>query len=173
MPEISTQYLKTKYGELILGDFEGALCLCDWRYRRMRNSIDKRLLTGLDSAYVERDTDLLAATRQQLSEYFAGERESFDLPIRFVGSGFQQQVWAALLLVSYGETSTYLKLAQAIDNAKAVRAVASANGANALSILVPCHRIIGSDGSLVGYAGGLPAKRKLLDLEQNLFAKKQ
>lgn len=170
MPELSIQYHKTKYGELILGDFEGELCLCDWRYRRMRSSIDKRLLTGLDSAYVERDTYLLAATRQQLSEYFAAEREAFELPLRFVGSDFQQQVWTALLQVPYGKTSTYLELAQAIDNAKAVRAVASANGANALSIFVPCHRIIGSDGSLVGYAGGLPAKKKLLALEQNLFA---
>lgn len=166
MPELSIQYLKSYYGELILGDFEGKLCLCDWRYRRMRSSIDKRLLSGLDATYVERDTDLLATTRQQLSEYFAAERKTFELPLRFVGSEFQQQVWAALLRVPYGETSTYLELSHAIDNAKAVRAVASANGANALSIFVPCHRIVGSDGSLVGYAGGLAAKRKLLELER-------
>lgn len=171
METIFIQYHKTIYGELILGDFQGELCLCDWRYRRMRTTIDKRITAGLKASYVEQDTELIEHTRQQLEEYFALERDRFDLPLRFVGSDFQRSVWEALVKVPYGETSTYLQLAQSIDNAQAVRAVASANGANAISIFVPCHRIIGSDGSLVGYAGGLPAKKKLLELEQNLFAK--
>jgi len=167
---VNIQYHKTKYGELLLGDFNGELCLCDWRYRRMRSAIDKRILSGLKAEYTEQDTELLAATRQQLAEYFAQERRDFDIPLRFVGTDFQVSVWNALLQVAHGTTSTYLQLSETIGNTKAVRAVASANGANSISIFVPCHRIIGSDGSLVGYAGGLPAKKKLLAIEQDLFA---
>lgn len=167
---IHIKYIKTKYGELLLGDFEGCLCLCDWRYRRMRTTIDKRIQAGLKAAYLETNTHLLERAQTQLDQYFEGKRSDFDIPLRFVGSEFQVSVWNALVQVPYGETSTYLKLAQSIDNEKAVRAVASANGANAISLFVPCHRIIGSDGSLVGYAGGLAAKKKLLELEQNLFA---
>lgn len=87
-----------------------------------------------------------------------------------VGTDFQKRVWTQLMQVPFGETSTYLTLAEAIGNPKAVRAVASANGANAIAIIVPCHRIIGSNGELVGYAGGLRAKEKLLALEQDMFA---
>jgi len=87
-----------------------------------------------------------------------------------VGTDFQKNVWEALLKVPYGTTSTYLQLAKDIDNEKAVRAVANANGANAIGIIIPCHRIIGTNGELTGYAGGLPLKKRLLKLEQNLFA---
>ncbi len=92
----------------------------------------------------------------------------FDIPLLLVGSEFQKSVWNALLQVPYGVTETYLGLSKNIENEKAIRAVASANGANAIAIIVPCHRIIGSDGSLVGYAGGLNAKRKLLNIEKAL-----
>jgi len=86
-----------------------------------------------------------------------------------VGTDFQRSVWDGLMQIPYGTTFSYLELAKRIDNEKAVRAVASASGANAISILIPCHRIIGANGDLVGYAGGLPAKKKLLELESNLF----
>lgn len=163
--KINTAYFKTDYGELIIGSFEDQLCLCDWRYRKMRSSIDQRIQNGLQSGYVEEESDIIDRTRKQLAEYFSGERTLFDLPFLMVGSEFQKKVWKLLLDIPFGKTQSYAGLSKKLGNIKAIRAVASANGANAISIIVPCHRILGSDGSLTGYAGGLATKRKLLKLE--------
>ncbi|NVN96099.1 MAG: methylated-DNA--[protein]-cysteine S-methyltransferase [Bacteroidetes bacterium] len=168
MNHIHIHYLKTSYGDLILGSYENKLCLCDWRYRKMRTTIDERLIKGLKATFLEKEDELLNNTCLQLGEYFASERKQFDIPLLMVGSDFQQKVWKELLNISYGETSTYLRLSEKIENANAVRAVANANGANAISIIIPCHRIIGSNGKLVGYAGGLQTKGKLLSLEKKL-----
>ncbi|MDQ6977277.1 MAG: methylated-DNA--[protein]-cysteine S-methyltransferase [Ghiorsea sp.] len=166
---ISIQYYKTLEGELILGSFDNQICMVDWRCRKMRESIDARLQKGLNAGYIQEDTVVLQQARQQLDEYFNRERKTFDVPLLMVGTDFQKQVWRGLIDIPYGTTCSYLELSKNIGNDKAVRAVASANGANAISIMIPCHRIIGSDGSLVGYAGGLPAKKKLLQLEQALL----
>ncbi len=166
---INIQYYQTPVGEIILGSFEGKLCMADWRYRKMRNRIDSRLQQGLKAEYVEQDSPVLEQTRIQLDEYFNRARKTFDIPLLMVGTDFQKQVWQGLIDIPYGMTCSYLELSKNIGNEKAVRAVASANGANAISIMIPCHRIIGSDGSLVGYAGGLAAKKKLLLLEQSLL----
>ena len=163
---IKITYFKTAFGELVLGSFHNELCLCDWRYRKMRSSIDKRIKTYLNADFVEENSEINVQTQLQLNQYFNCERTEFDIPLLFAGSDFQKAVWHALLKIPYGKTDTYLGLSKRIENAKAVRAVASANGANAISIIVPCHRIIGSNGELVGYAGGLPAKKKLLQLEK-------
>ncbi len=168
MKQINIQYYKTKIGELVLGAFDGKLCMLDYRYRRMRTTVDHRIAKGLDAVIVEQDDDILQETRRQLDEYLAGERTEFDIPLLMVGTEFQKKVWNALLNVPYGTTSSYLQLAKDIGNEKAVRAVANANGANAIGIIIPCHRIIGSDGTLVGYAGGLPIKKRLLKLEKSL-----
>ncbi|MCK7597752.1 methylated-DNA--[protein]-cysteine S-methyltransferase [Microbulbifer sp. CAU 1566] len=112
---------------------------------------------------------LTDAASDQLAAYFAGERQSFDLPLDAAGTPFQQSVWRALCAIPYGETRSYRELAEAIGNPKAVRAVARANGANPLSIVVPCHRVIGADGTLTGYAGGLEMKARLLVLEGALI----
>jgi len=168
MNAINIQYDKTKIGELILGSFEGKLCLLDFRYRRMRKTVDHRIKKGLNADFVEKDDGVLKKTREQLDAYLNGDRKEFDVPLLMVGTDFQKSVWEALLKVPYGLTSTYLDLAKKINNAKAVRAVASANGANAMSLVIPCHRIIGSDGELVGYGGGLPVKKRLLKLEKAL-----
>ena len=104
----------------------------------------------------------LAATLRQLSEYFAGTRRSFDLPLRLEGTAFQQRVWRELTEIPYGETWSYGQLAGRIGNPNASRAVGLANGRNPISILVPCHRVIGADGSLTGYGGGLERKQWLL-----------
>lgn len=162
---IVTRSFRTPCGELLLGAFNGKLCLCDWRYRRMRTTIDARIRRGLQAEVEEGDAPVIYGAIKQLEAYFAGERHTFDLPLRFVGTDFQQRVWKALQEIPFGATITYAKLASMVGEPSAVRAVASANGANALSIIVPCHRVIGSDGSLTGYAGGLGAKRKLLQLE--------
>lgn len=152
----------------MMGEYEGKLCLLDWKYRKMREQIDRRIQSGLETSYIEGDCELFFRTEQQLSEYFDGKRKSFDLPLLTVGTPFQKSVWEALITIPYGVTESYMGLSRKLGNVKAIRAVASANGANAISIIIPCHRIIGSDGSLGGYAGGLPAKRKLLDLESQL-----
>jgi len=165
MNQISIQTVQTEVGELIMGCFEHKLCLLDYRLRQKRTTIDNRLKKNLKAEFVERDTDILELTRTQLNEYFNSERKSFDIPLLLIGTVFQKSVWDALLKTHYGETTSYLQLAKKINNEKAVRAVANANGANAMSIIIPCHRIIGSNGALVGYAGGLNAKKKLLDLE--------
>ena len=105
---------------------------------------------------------VLAEACSQLGEYFAGTRTAFDLPLAPVGTEFQQRVWAALQAIPFGETSTYLGIARTLGDANATRAVGAANGRNPIGIVVPCHRIVGADGSLTGYAGGLDRKRWLL-----------
>ena len=111
----------------------------------------------------ELETAVLAVCRQQLDEYFAGDRHTFALPLRLLsGTSFQRKAWLALQTIPYGETRSYKEQAVAIQSAKAVRAVGSANRCNPLSIIIPCHRVIASDGSLAGYGGGLPAKQFLL-----------
>ena len=165
MNKILIKNYKTDYGELILGSLNNQLCLCDWLYRKMRPNIDKRLKKELDAEFEEGESQVIHDTIGQLTEYFNEKRKDFNIPLLFAGSDFQKRVWAELLKISYGKTETYLGLSQRLGNEKAIRAVASANGANAISIIVPCHRIIGSNGDLVGYAGGLAAKKKLLILE--------
>lgn len=165
---IKYQYYKSPAGELIIGSYDNKVCICDWRYRKMRETIDSRIQKGLDADFEEAPSEVVAETIAQLDQYFKGERNSFDLPVLFVGTDFQRSVWEALLTVPYGKTDTYMGLSEKLNNPKAIRAVASANGANAISIIVPCHRIIGSNGELVGYAGGLEAKKKLLEVESAL-----
>jgi methylated-DNA-[protein]-cysteine S-methyltransferase len=111
------------------------------------------------------DHPVLAAAREQLSAYFAGALERFDLPLAAEGTPFQLHVWEALRAIDYGETISYRELAERIGDPRAVRAVGLANGRNPLAIVVPCHRVIGADGSLVGYGGGLERKRWLLEHE--------
>jgi methylated-DNA-[protein]-cysteine S-methyltransferase len=116
--------------------------------------------------HARRDDAAFAATRRELEEYFAGERSSFDLPVAPAGTPFQQDVWAELQRIGYGATITYAELAARIGRPTAIRAAGAANGANPVSIVIPCHRVIGSNGTLTGYGGGLEAKRFLLDLER-------
>ena len=166
MNQINIQYYKTNYGEFILGSYDGKLCMVDFRYRKMRKTVDGRIKKGLNAEFIEQDDEILQKTRLQLYEYFHMQRKTFDIPIQMLGTDFQKSVWEALLKVPYGTTSAYLQLAKDIGKAKAVRAVANANAANAIGIIIPCHRIIGTNGELTGYAGGLPLKKRLLELEQ-------
>lgn len=169
MNRISIQYLQTPVGEMILGAYDNQLCMADWRYRKGRETIDKRLQKGLDAMFVEEESEVLDLAKEELEAYLKGLRQTFDLPLLLVGTAFQKSVWQGLLHIDFGTTVSYKELAKNVDRKTAVRAVASAVGANAISIFIPCHRIIGSDGSLTGYAGGLDAKKKLLALEQNIF----
>ena len=120
------------------------------------------------SATVE-ETHLIKEAHHQFSEYLIGERKSFDLPFKFTGTDFQKRVWNALCEIPYGETRSYKQIAEAIGNPQAVRAVGMANNRNPLLIVVPCHRVIGSNGKLIGYASGLEKKQFLLQLENPDF----
>ena len=163
---ISVFYYKSPLGELILGSYQDKICLADWRYRKMRKRIDDRIQKGLQASYVKDEAPIIRDTIKQLDEYFKGNRLEFEIPLVFIGTEFQKIVWNELIKIPYGKTCSYLELSQNLGDPKAIRAVANANGANAISIIVPCHRIIGADGNLTGYAGGLRVKRKLLDLEK-------
>jgi methylated-DNA-[protein]-cysteine S-methyltransferase len=163
---IDIQFIKFPKVELIIGSFEDKLCLCDFKYRKARRTIDKRLQLGLSGRFIEQSNSLLDQTKNALEEYFSGDRDSFYLPLLTVGTTFQKSVWNSLLEIPYGETISYETLAVNIGNKNAIRAVGSANGANALAIIIPCHRVISASGSLGGYSGGLPLKQDLLNLEK-------
>ena len=120
--------------------------------------------TSVDPTWTE-DRRAFSRVIRQLESYFRGERTEFDLSLSFAGTDFQKSVWKGLQSIPYGETISYKELAGRIGNPKAVRAVGAANGANPIPIIVPCHRVIGNDGSLTGFGGGLPLKKKLLQLE--------
>ena len=165
MNTILTKEYESPVGKLIIGSFEDDLVLCDWVNRKKREAIDKRIQERLDAEYKEDYNDTILQTINQLEEYFYEKRRKFDLPIRFVGTDFQKQVWEELLKIPFGGQISYGDLSKKLKNKQAVRAVAAANGANAISIIVPCHRVVGTGGELTGYAGGLRAKRKLINLE--------
>lgn len=166
---IITSSFKTRFGELILGSIEDKLCLCDWRYRKNRNSIDTRLTRLLKAPYKEGKSEVLELAKVQINEYSEHKRQEFSVPLLTAGTDLQRAVWQQLQCIAFGNTKSYSDIALALNRSKAVRAIASANGANAISLFIPCHRVIGSNGDLVGYAGGLDAKRKLLELESDLF----
>lgn len=145
-------------GPLTLAGEDGALSglyLCEQRHRPPRERFGTEDPAGFD------------AVAEQLAEYFAGERTTFDLPLRLHGTPFQRRVWEALCEIPYGETTSYGELAERIGRPGAARAVGLANGRNPVSIIVPCHRVVGSTGSLTGYGGGIAVKRQLLDFERS------
>ncbi|BAO56477.1 methylated-DNA--[protein]-cysteine S-methyltransferase [Nonlabens marinus] len=165
MSNIITASYTSPVGELLIGVYNNQLCLCDWVYRKQRPTIDNRVQKFCGAIYKEGTHDVITSTVQQLDAYFKGELKQFDVPLLCCGTDFQKSIWQDLQDIPYGETMSYASLSRKRNNPKSIRAVAAANGANAISILIPCHRIIGSDGSLTGYAGGLRAKEALLQLE--------
>ena len=126
--------------------------------------------TGPDPSWQQSDASF-AAVREQLAEYFAGERQTFDVPLKLAGTPFQQRVWQELVRIPFGTTITYGELARRLGQPTASRAVGHANGRNPISIIVPCHRVIGADGKLTGYAGGIDKKQWLLDWERGVTAR--
>ena len=162
---VNIQYYKSPCGELFLASVGDELCLCDWNFMPCVERNKRRLVRLLNAEFVAESSDVLEQTKKELDEYFAGKRKTFDILLHPVGTDFQQQVWQALLEIPYGETRTYKEIAQRVNNLKGIRAVAQAIGANGISILIPCHRVIGTNHSLTGFAGGLQAKRLLLETE--------
>ena len=162
---ISLQHYDSPCGRLVLASFADRLCLCDWSDNPFAERNRRRIEKYLKATSKTETTSVLEETKRQLDEYFAGKRKAFDIQLCLVGTDFQHKVWNALRSIPYGSTKSYKDIAQCIGKPKAVRAVAGAIGANAISILIPCHRVIGSNHSLTGYAGGLEAKRELLGIE--------
>lgn len=162
---INITRILTPLGPMLAGATDEGICLLDFTDRRMLETLLKRLNRRLKASFIPGENPHFAPLEEQLSAYFAGGLREFDVPLVYAGSEFQTQVWDLLRTIPYGETRSYQKQAELIDNPKAVRAVARANGDNCLSILVPCHRVIGKDGQLTGYGGGLWRKQYLLDLE--------
>ena len=164
---INVEYFKHPYAEFILGSYQSKLCICDFRYRKMRESVDQRIKNGLKCKFSYHKNDqILIETRKQLTEYFLRKRTSFDIPLLMVGTEFQKKLWIELEKIPYGSIVTYSYLAQKLGDVNCVRAVGNANGANSIAIIVPCHRVINSNGSLGGFGGGVLLKEKLLKLEQ-------
>lgn len=149
-------YLDTPIGELLLAGDDDALSLVSFPAGSMRRDPEP------DWIYNEKP---FVAARRQLTEYFAGERREFDLPLKLSGTEFQMSVLEALQQIPYGETTSYAEIAERVGRPKAVRAVGAANGRNPIPIIVPCHRVIGSHGELTGFGGGLDTKKALLKLE--------
>lgn len=162
---IKTKRYESPCGILLLGSYEDKLCLCDWQTEKHHDYVSRRLKRILQTDFEEGTSEVIERTVCQLDDFFAGKRKEFDVPLLFVGTDFQKTVWNELLKIPFGTTVSYGEMARIIGMPKAVRAVANANGANAISILAPCHRVIGSDHSLTGYGGGLDVKRALLELE--------
>lgn len=162
---IQIQDFKSPFGKLIIGVFEEKICICDWKFRKKRQMIDERVKKYFNAEFLAKNTPIIQETIIQLKEYFAQKRKFFNLPLVFAGTDFQRKVWDDLQKIPFGTTLSYLQLSKNLNNPLAIRAVATTNGANAISIIVPCHRIIGSNVELVGNAGGINTKKKLLALE--------
>lgn len=160
-------------GDILLGAYDEHLCIADWRLAacheadkgRNRRLMEKMRAT-LDASLEYGTTGVTERAKVQLDEYFRGIRCEFDIPLLLVGTEFQCKVWRTLDTIGYGETISYSEEAFRVGNPRAIRAVGTANGANPISIVVPCHRVIAGDGGLGGYGGGIDIKRFLLRLEK-------
>jgi AraC family transcriptional regulator, regulatory protein of adaptative response / methylated-DNA-[protein]-cysteine methyltransferase len=160
----------TPLGPMFVCATNQGVCLLEFVDRRMLETEFKDLQRLLNAHIIVGENDHTRQAEHEIGEYFSGQRRKFDVALHTPGSAFQQSVWMVLKTVSYGRTSSYQAQAEQLGNTKAVRAVATANGANRIAIIIPCHRVIGKDGSLTGYGGGLERKRWLIDHEQRNVA---
>ena len=164
---INITRLETPLGTMFACATEQGICLLEFTDRKMLETELKLLAKSLNANIIQGANKHFDQLKQELDEYFEGKRKTFSVPLFTPGTTFQQTVWEALQTIPYGATHSYKKQSLAINKPEAVRAVANANGMNRISIIVPCHRVIGADGSLTGYGGGLWRKKWLLDLEQS------
>jgi AraC family transcriptional regulator of adaptative response/methylated-DNA-[protein]-cysteine methyltransferase len=165
MKHVVVTRVLTPLGPLVAGASDEGLCMLEFADRPMLETQMQRLRKYMDCTVTPGSNPHIERVRVELDEYFAGDRREFGVPLDVHGTAFQETVWRALLEIPYGETRSYEEIARAIDNPKAVRAVGSANGANRIPIVIPCHRVVRADGSLGGYGGELWRKRYLLKLE--------
>ncbi len=162
---ISFSIFETPLGSMIAGATSKGLCLLEFMDRRSLESELEKIKKHKNGIFVKQESHIIKETKKQLLEYFAKERANFDIKLDMLGTEFQKQVWTVLCTIAYGETKSYFEQATRLGNVKAIRAVAGANAKNMISIIIPCHRVIGKNGKLVGYGGGIDRKRQLLALE--------
>jgi len=158
-------------GKMRIGATGLGICLFDFQYRRSIDTIMKRIETLSGDKFSEGEHAHFELLERQMDEYFKGARKEFDLPLHLLGTAFQKNVWQGLLKIPYGETRSYKQQSIFLGNEKAIRAVAGANGENGIAIIIPCHRVIGENGSLTGYGGGLQRKQWLLSHERKYSGK--
>jgi len=163
---ITTTMIETPLGLMVAGIHENKLCLLEFSDRRMLKTEFSILTKYFKSEISKGKSPVFSNLRNELDEYFAGKRKEFTILLSFSGTEFQKRVWDELLKIPFGTTRSYKEQSVALGKAESVRAVANANGMNKISIIVPCHRVIGEDGHLTGYGGGLWRKRWLLDHEK-------
>lgn len=161
--------IKTPFGELLAGATAKGICLLEFTDTNRIEMQISRLKKGHASSIINGTSEHFAQLNTQLQSYFSGKLKTFDVPLDIQGTDFQMQVWDALQTIPYGETRSYQEQAIAINNPKAVRAVANANRNNKISIIIPCHRVIGKNGTMTGYGGGIWRKEYLLELETGVI----
>jgi AraC family transcriptional regulator of adaptative response/methylated-DNA-[protein]-cysteine methyltransferase len=169
---IDLKRFETPLGTMVACSTKKGICLLEFTDRRMLETEFKQLIRIYNAVIVPGTNALIEQLEQEVSEYFKGKRTSFSVGLDARGSSFQEKVWEALQMIPYGTVSTYKKQSELLEKREAVRAVANANGMNRISILIPCHRVIGSDGTLAGYGGGIWRKQYLLDLEKKFSGHK-
>ena len=166
MKQIIYKLIDTDIGSMIIGVTNDRLCLLEFN----KPERVERTLTKLQRIYhysiIEGENELFDKVESQLKEYFTGILKKFTIPLELIGTPFEKLVWSKLLTIPYGQTRSYLEIAKSIEKPTGFRAVARANGSNNISIIIPCHRVIASNGKLQGYGGGLEKKEKLLNLEK-------
>lgn len=163
---LNVAFIETSLGAMLAGATQKGICMLEFPdYKHLQMELEQ-LVDTFRMPLVESESVYFDTLRTQLDLYFEGKLKIFDIPLDMVGTDFQKKVWTGLLQIPYGTTSTYAKQAQVLEMSSAVRAVANANGKNKISIIIPCHRVIGADGSLTGYGGGLWRKKRLLELER-------
>jgi AraC family transcriptional regulator of adaptative response/methylated-DNA-[protein]-cysteine methyltransferase len=163
---IITTTIETEIGVMIAGAVDNGICLLEYSDRKMLTTEYKELIKYFKMPIVGGENEYTSLLREQLSEYFEGNLREFSLPLVTPGTPFQQAVWKELMTIPYGTTRSYMEQSVALGRQGSIRAVANANGMNRIAIIIPCHRVIGSDGSLTGYGGGLSRKKWLLDHEK-------
>lgn len=168
---IKTIKIETPLGEMIAGATDDGVCLLEFTDRKMLPTEYKDLKRLLKTTLEDGENGHLKILGKQLKEYFGGKRKEFTIPLITPGTEFQQAVWKELLNIKFGSTRSYQEQAIALNRPDSIRAVANANGMNRISIVIPCHRVIGSDGHLTGYGGGLKRKKWLLDHEKKYSGK--
>ena len=157
--------VKTPIGVTVFGSSDKGLSFIDIKYLKSFPRILKRIKAYFGDTITYGTSNFIELAEKELDKYFKGELKVFTVPLDIRGSEFQLRVWDALLKIKYGKTNSYLEIGKKIGRPEAVRAIANANGQNGLAVIIPCHRVIGSDGSLTGYGGGIAIKKKLINLE--------
>jgi len=163
---VNITHIEIDLGTMIAAATDKGICMFEFTDYKLLELELRQLAASFKAQLVQGENPHFDTLRKQLNEYFKGERKDFDIPLDLVGTEFQKQVWLSLLKIPYGHTTSYAKQAELLGRPSAVRAVANANGKNKISIILPCHRVIGSDGSLTGYGGGIWRKKKLLEFEK-------